>query len=69
MTPIQARLLSVILRLFPLVCLCARYARSPFVNSLLNKLKGHHASLVGCQAVEGTPELITADTSGVVKVP
>lgn len=45
-----------------------RYARSPFVNSLLNKLKGHHASLVGCQAVEGTPELITADSSGVVKV-
>lgn len=43
-------------------------ARSPFVNSLLNRLKGHHASLVGCQAVEGTPELITADSSGVVKV-
>lgn len=45
-----------------------RSARSPFVNSLLNKLKGHHASLVGCQAVEGTPELITADSAGVVKV-
>lgn len=42
--------------------------RSPFVNSLLNRLKGHHASLVGCQAVEGTPELITADSSGIVKV-
>eukprot|EP00752_Nemacystus_decipiens_P016546 g14788.t1 len=41
---------------------------SPFVNSLLNRLKGHHASLVGCQAVEGTPELITADSSGVVKL-
>lgn len=38
------------------------------MNSLLNRLKGHHASLVGCQAVEGTPELITADSSGVVKV-
>ncbi|CAM9156385.1 unnamed protein product, partial [Discosporangium mesarthrocarpum] len=41
---------------------------SPFVNSLLYKLKGHTASLVGCQAVENTPELITADSAGFIKV-
>jgi WD40 repeat protein len=41
---------------------------SPFVNSLVYRLKGHHASLVGCKFVENTPELITADTSGVFKL-
>jgi hypothetical protein len=41
---------------------------SPFVNSLLYKLKGHSASLTGVHAVEDSPELITADASGVIKV-
>jgi len=41
---------------------------SPFVNSLVFRLKGHHSSLVGCQVVEGTAEVITADTSGVFKL-
>jgi len=38
------------------------------VNSLVYRLKGHHASLVGCQSVEDSPEIITADTSGVFKL-
>lgn len=41
---------------------------SPFVNSLVYKLKGHHAALVGCQCVENSPELITADEAGVFKL-
>jgi hypothetical protein len=41
---------------------------SPFVKSLVFRLKGHHASLVGVQCVENTPELITADTSGIFKL-
>lgn len=41
---------------------------SPFVHTMMGRLKGHHASLVGCVAVEGTPELITGDTSGVFKL-
>jgi WD40 repeat protein len=41
---------------------------SPFVNSLVFKLKGHHSSLVGCQCVENSPELITADEAGVFKL-
>jgi WD40 repeat protein len=41
---------------------------SPFVNTLVYKLKGHRSSVVGCHCVEGKPELITADTSGVFKV-
>ena len=41
---------------------------SPFVSSLLFKLKGHRSSLVGCQAVEGTSELLTADSSGMFKL-
>jgi len=41
---------------------------SPFVNSLVFRLKGHHASLVGCQCVEGSPEIITADSSGIFKI-
>ncbi|CAM9168012.1 unnamed protein product, partial [Chrysoparadoxa australica] len=44
------------------------YVWSPLVNSLLYKLKGHKASLVGVEAVEGSPEMITADTSGVIKI-
>ncbi|CAM9908357.1 unnamed protein product, partial [Choristocarpus tenellus] len=44
------------------------YVWSPFVNSLLYKLKGHSSSLVGCQAVENSPELVTADSGGVIKV-
>lgn len=41
---------------------------SPFVKNLVYRLKGHHASLVGVQTVENTPEVITADTSGVFKL-
>lgn len=41
---------------------------SPFVNSLVFRLKGHNSSLVGCQTIEGSHELITADTSGVFKL-
>lgn len=41
---------------------------SPFVNSMVYRLKGHHASLVGVQTVENSPEVITADTSGVFKL-
>ncbi len=41
---------------------------SPFVKSLVYRLKGHHASLVGVQTVPDTPEVITADTSGTFKL-
>lgn len=41
---------------------------SPFVSTLLNRLKGHRASLVGCETVQGTHELITADASGIFKL-
>jgi WD40 repeat protein len=41
---------------------------SPFVNNLMGRLRGHHASLVGCIAIEGTPELITGDADGVFKL-
>jgi len=41
---------------------------SPFVSTLLYKLKGHRAALVGCETVEGSPELITADASGLFKL-
>eukprot|EP01034_Spumella_vulgaris_P022221 gene22221-28335_t len=41
---------------------------SPFVNSMVYRLKGHHASLVGCQSVENSPEVLTADTSGIIKL-
>mmetsp|Transcript_9483 Transcript_9483/g.20785 ORF Transcript_9483/g.20785 Transcript_9483/m.20785 type:complete len:1383 (-) Transcript_9483:151-4299(-) len=41
---------------------------SPFVNSMVFRLKGHHASLVGVQSVEGSHEVITADTAGVFKL-
>jgi WD40 repeat protein len=41
---------------------------SPFVNSLVYKLKGHTASLIGCQAIESSPEIVTADANGVFKL-
>ena len=41
---------------------------SPFVKSLVYKLKGHHASLIGCQCIEDSPEIITADKEGIFKV-
>lgn len=41
---------------------------SPFVKSLVYRLKGHHASLIGCQSVENSPEVLTADTSGTFKL-
>ena len=44
------------------------YVWSPFVSTLLYKLKGHRSALVGCKAVEKTHELITADTQGYFKL-
>jgi WD40 repeat protein len=44
------------------------YIWSPFVNTLLFKLKGHTSSLVGCQCVENSNELVTADSSGMFKI-
>jgi len=44
------------------------YIWSPFVNTLLFKLKGHASSLVGCQCVENSNELVTADSSGMFKI-
>lgn len=41
---------------------------SPFVKNLVYRLKGHHFALCGVRAVENTPELITADVSGVFKL-
>lgn len=41
---------------------------SPFVRSLVFRLKGHHASLIGCHCVENSPEIITADIEGVFKL-
>ncbi|CAM9654658.1 unnamed protein product, partial [Phaeothamnion confervicola] len=41
---------------------------SPFVSAQLGRLRGHAASLVGVQEVHGSPELITADSSSVVKI-
>ncbi|RYH05017.1 hypothetical protein EON65_45870, partial [archaeon] len=36
--------------------------------SYIYRLKGHHASLVGVQTVDNSPEIFTADTSGVIKL-
>ena len=44
------------------------YVWSPFVKALVYKLKGHHASLIGVQFVEGSNEIITADTDGLFKL-
>jgi WD40 repeat protein len=44
------------------------YIWSPFVNTLLFKLKGHTSSLVGCQCVENSNELVTADSNGMFKI-
>ncbi|KAJ1457324.1 WD40-repeat-containing domain protein [Pelagophyceae sp. CCMP2097] len=44
------------------------YVWSPFHNTLLHRLKGHRASLVGCHAVEDRHELITADCGGILKL-
>lgn len=41
---------------------------SPFVSSMIYRLKGHHSTLVGCQCVENTNEIITADSAGVFKL-
>jgi WD40 repeat protein len=41
---------------------------SPFVKNLVYRLKGHHASLVGVETVDGAPEIITADITGVFKL-
>ncbi|KAJ8600632.1 hypothetical protein CTAYLR_006915 [Chrysophaeum taylorii] len=41
---------------------------SPFVSTLLFRMKGHRAALVGCHAVEGTHEVITGDSQGLLKL-
>lgn len=41
---------------------------SPFVSTMIYRLKGHHSTLVGCQCVENTNEIITADSAGVFKL-
>ena len=41
---------------------------SPFVNSSVFRLKGHHAALCGVQCVPNTPEVITGDITGVFKL-
>lgn len=41
---------------------------SPFVPSLLYKLKGHSTPLLGVRAVPNKPEVITASVDGQFKV-
>ena len=41
---------------------------SPLGKNLVYRLKGHHASLTGVVAVEDTPEIITGDITGVLKL-
>ncbi|XXQ36767.1 EF-hand domain-containing protein [Plasmodiophora brassicae] len=41
---------------------------SPFASHLMCKLTGHVAPLVDVQFVSGTPQIVTADADGVVKV-
>lgn len=41
---------------------------SPFVNGCVYRLKGHHGALIGVQCVPNTPEVITADVTGVFKL-
>ena len=41
---------------------------SPFVKNLVYRLKGHHSALCAVKCVENSPELITADVSGVFKL-
>lgn len=38
------------------------------VEALVYRLKGHHTSLIGVQAIEGTPQVISADIDGYFKV-
>jgi hypothetical protein len=37
-------------------------------NRPIFRLKGHHSSLVGIEAIEGSPQIITADVQGVFKL-
>ena len=41
---------------------------NPFLSRALLPLRGHNAPLVRCMAVPGTPQLVTADSSGCVKI-
>eukprot|EP00474_Spongospora_subterranea_P005636 CRZ06094.1 hypothetical protein [Spongospora subterranea] len=40
----------------------------PYVDKSICSLNGHFNPLISVSAVEGTPQIITADTSGVVKI-
>eukprot|EP00736_Rhodelphis_marinus_P002551 Rmarinus@m.8401 len=41
---------------------------SPVVKGVLHRLKGHEKPLVGVETVDTTPEIITADAGGVIKI-
>ncbi len=40
----------------------------PYVDQSICALNGHYNPLVGVSVVEGTPQIITADVSGIVKI-
>ena len=40
----------------------------PYVDQSICSLSGHYSPLVGVSIVDGTPQIVTADTSGVVKI-
>ena len=41
---------------------------NPYVEHLILRLHGHNSSLCGVEVIPDTPQIITADTSGVFKV-
>jgi len=41
---------------------------SPFADRLVFKLKGHGSPLLGVEFVPGTPQIVTADTEGWIKI-
>ena len=41
---------------------------NPYVERLILRLHGHNAPLVGVEMVPNTPQIVTGDASGVVKI-
>jgi len=41
---------------------------SPFADKVVFTLRGHNAPLIGVQFVQGTPQIVTADSDGCIKV-
>jgi len=41
---------------------------NPYVERMICPLKGHTSSLVGVKVIPGTPEIVTADASGIFKI-